>query len=249
MSKAALEASIYACDNIEPEVVDGRMNFPKTTFAEILVKCCSGVEKVELKNPQNGFTPFFYSVSQNLAEQFQKIGRDDPHFFDACVHICYINILAGQGVPSGMEHFAASVFNRDIKRPTPSNAPRSANFIEQLFIFNLIKKVAKIFGLEITRGEEVKNTNSACDIVARAMRVCGVNKSYSTLRNLMKHEDHLLLRSEINAISKVLSRTHLSKTDEMRNFLNPAVVAHHKSLDDLTISDILFTLVIKPKKK
>lgn len=250
MKRAALEASIYACDNIEPIVVDGKLDFDGSTFAKILTSFASGVTTIDIPEPENGKLSYYYFVTPKLAENLYMISMDDPEFFDVCAQMCAVNILAGFTVPKGMEPLAACVLTGKFKRPTLANRPRSANFTEQLYLFNLITDIAKKFDLLETRADEGNNKDSACDIVSRAMKVCGIsNKSYNTLKNLMIHPDHLRLRREIETINRIYERNEATDRSISTNFLNPKFIPLREKLDDLVVKDILLTIGTKPRKK
>ncbi len=247
MSRAALDASNYACDSIERFTTDGKLDFPDTTFAEILISWASGIDKKNVPSPKTGCLDFYYVVSRGLAEGLMPIAMSEPQFFDACALICQINIGAGQAVPSGMELFASRILAGKLERPKLAHRPRAARFLEQAYVFSLIGTIASDFGLSPTRAEGGKNTDSACDIVSRAMKICGVHKNYNELKNLLTHPDHKRLRCEIEAINTIWLRGQDMRALGQLNSLSPDVIALRQSLDDLTIHQILGTLIDERK--
>lgn len=154
-------------------------------------------------------------------------------------------------MPSGMGLFAAEVLSGKRGSPKNNGAPRKKNFAEKYFIYDLIIEIKEKFGLEYTQGDGADRGESACDVLAKALTVCGAKRSYTSLKNLMVHPDHERDRREILAARKI-SRRARSNSDvgtgmNLLAFFDEEFIKKRRQLDEMEMRDILSTLSPKAK--
>ena len=236
--KRYLEATHWAADQIEEVVTEGRLDFPEYTFADAVVCWSTGIGIAQ--NTTSGPLPSYY-VSDSMAAALDQIARHEYQFFDVSIAICTTNILAGVPVPGALKIFIADVLMGKLKRPTPAHRQRDRNWLAHSYIYNLTHSVVDKFGLTLTRNEDGKHKDSACDVISGALEVCGVPTKYSYIRDLMTSPDKKQLRAEFDAAARIWWRTELVKAEPPRNALNPDTHRLEQQLVEMTVRDILVT--------
>lgn len=250
MERAYLAATQWAADEVE-EFVDtdkGKLNFPETSFANIVLSWSSGVRKVS-SNVYTSRKAAYFEVTVELGEALTAFAYKDYQFFDACAEICGINANAGAPMPEGLRDFATTVLWGIRQRPTPPNRERKKDFLDHLFIYQTVEAVTEKFNLPQTRNDSSPDKQSACDVVSTALAVCGAKSSYTKIKDLMTHKSRERRRNEIKAAKKIWARSNKAGVLPFQvgvlNALSPEFAEQletRKKLDDLTVRDILATL-------
>lgn len=245
MSKSLNEAAVFATDLVEEHVVDGKLNFPETTFADLVLLWSSGVKLKDMRQPYWNGASHYYEVSSGMAFCLAKLASSELHFYQACARICAANVFAGVPIPQGLEAHAAGILDGRICAPKPMGPPRQRNFLEKQFLLRTIELTAERFDIDQTQDDGSERGESSCDIVAKALTVCGRKTRYTELKNLATHPNHKRLRKEIKASFQILERAKSSHTPPAKIGLlasfEPGIFEKRRKLDDAEMQDILST--------
>ena len=233
--KSYLDATRWACDQVEERIVDGELEFPECTFADAVVEYSAGIEWVQ---PEDEDAPSFYVVTDQMAAQLWRLAAQSYEFFDLCKKICAYNLYANAELPKCLRIFVFEVFEDRLKRPTPRHRVRDRNFLEQIFLWSTTKDITRRFGLPLTRND-VSPSHSACDAMAEALSICGRKTNYTEIKHLMVHPDKKRLRDEFLASIRIGSRKNIRGLD-------PDATAEARALE--TVRDILGTFPTKQEK-
>ena len=103
MSRRYLEATTWLCDEIEPVVVDGRLDFPESTYEQMLVSFQVGVD-----HSTNALLPG-YLVTEDAAERIVRWAAETSGYFEAVAQICATNLELGTSLPQPLRTFASQV--------------------------------------------------------------------------------------------------------------------------------------------
>lgn len=126
--KAYPDATRWLCDQIENNIVDGKICFRETTFARTALLASGLVQFID-----DGYKAY-YRISDSMSFHLWKLAREDYQIFDLCSEICAVNIGTGVQLPSFLRHFASYVLMGDLLRPTPNHRERGRNWHEQYYI-------------------------------------------------------------------------------------------------------------------
>jgi hypothetical protein len=225
--KAYRDATNWACDQVEGRIVEGKLDFPESTFADAVVEFSAGIEFFQPEDARP-----FYIVTEEMAAQLWLLSDNNYQFFDLCRKICAKNLLADAELPKFLRIFAEQFLDGKIRRPTPNNRERNKDWLAQFFLWSAIGEIARRFALKPTRNDETRSKRSACDAMAEALTVCGRETKYSEMKHLMVHPDKERFRDEFLACSQMWRRKDIRG-------LNPDATALARAQE--TVRDILRT--------
>lgn len=240
MGKNALEASVWVADEVEGFIKDGKIDLFESSFADLVIAWSSGIKRLETGNTLLP-SRTYYQISYDMVLLLTTLAEIEPHFYDACTDICATNALAGVAMPNGMEFFAAGVLSGKKQSPKGNGAPRKKNFAEKYLLYSLVTNIKEKFGINYTQDDGADRGESACDILAKALTVCGAKTSYTTLKNLMVHKNHERDRREIVAARQIFSRARSNSDVDVRmnllNFFDEDFIKKRRQLDEMEMHD------------
>ncbi len=232
--KAYRDATNWACDQVEGRIVEGKLDFPESTFADAVVEFSAGIEFFRPEDARP-----FYIVTEVLAAELWVLANDHYQFFDLCRKICAKNVLVDAELPKFLRIFAEQFLEGKIKRPNPNHRERNKDWLAQFFLWSAIGEIARRFALKPTRNDVTRSKLSACDAMAEALTVCGRKTIYSEMKHLMVHPGKERLRGEFLACSNMWRRRN-------RRGLDPDATAAARALE--TVREILGTFPTKQEK-
>ncbi|NOD48724.1 MULTISPECIES: hypothetical protein [unclassified Ruegeria] len=213
-------------------VVDGRLDFPSTTFADIAV---SWVTNAKTATGPGG--AIRYEISEEVAEVLLSLSREHYQFFDTCIQICALHVSKGYPLPHALRLFAGAALAGKTLRPTPPHRERKRNWLEQKYLHTLCHQTSKDFGLFLTNNDFTAR-EGACDAVVLALRQKGVKKNSKELRDLLTHKSKERLRSEFEAADRLFSLS----SPKILNALNPGFLDEQERYADKVEALILSTI-------
>lgn len=107
------------------------------------------------------------------------------HAFDSAVRLLAGALRDGKDVPLPLAAFGADVLEGKRSRPVDRGRPRKNTRLRDEGIERLVE-IATSFELAATRNDWAKHNDSACDVVAEAMRRAGLSpSSYSGVKRAL----------------------------------------------------------------
>jgi len=73
--KAYRDATNWACDQVEERIVEGKLDFPESTFADAVVEFSAGIEFFRPEDARP-----FYVVTEVLAAELWSLANDHYQF-------------------------------------------------------------------------------------------------------------------------------------------------------------------------
>ncbi|NND21704.1 MAG: hypothetical protein HKO14_06415 [Silicimonas sp.] len=184
------DATRWLCDQVEDVIVDGRLDFPESTYEEMRIGQQIGVEWSGADGKAH------YSVSDDAARRLAVWSSKSAGYFDAVARICATNIGQGAPLPFALRAFVSSVLVGETCRPRVGHRQPKKNWMERAFLFGLGRSACEKFGLTLTSNDEAGHAHSACDALAEALTICGRTTKYGEIKRLFVHRDFARFREE-----------------------------------------------------
>ncbi|WP_139816212.1 hypothetical protein [Planktotalea arctica] len=247
-----MAATTYVCDTFEEDIVDGRLNYPESTFAESVF---GGSAQLDLQTGYNlnRLHPDYeiskveyYELKLPVAQYLVALAHSDGDFYDFCCKIAAANLRAKRSIPEPLVAFASLVLEGLVSKPKKRSRPRKKDWSEKYSLWNVTLQVVEKFDLELTRNDETAGHISACDAVAEALTLCGRPTTYGQIKNLMVHPDHSRLRKEFIVSTKIKSRWR--DVNPPQNALSPNYFDYWFNAAKTDVMDILGTFPSQSKK-
>lgn len=203
------EATSWLADQVEPVIVNGKLDFPESTAADAFAIWSEGCdyEEVESEKKNKGY----YVITEQAGLLIARGVDDDPNKFDAAAKICAANVLFNEPLPAALRLFASQVLSGEVTRPKQNHRPRKRNWFELSYLYNLSIECSVRFNLFLTRNDEGSNKYSSCDALAEALEVCGRKTKYSEIKNLHVHPDFAVFREEQKQAQRAYKRKESMK--------------------------------------
>ncbi len=252
MLKTYREASNYACDCVEKNIKDGKLNFPESTFADSVFLYSKLIEAAYAK-PLNKLHPDYekvecpyYQFKPGIEFFLVLLANRDNEFFDALTDICATNVFAQVPLKPPLNNFAAQVLTGLTKRPPKAARPRKKDWMEKNYLWSLTLELVVDYGLSLTRNDATYDSKSACDAIAEALTICGRKTNYSEIKNLMVHPDFARRRREFEASRSIFFRMYAE--DAPQNALDPKYWDYWERAAEEAVVDIMDTFPTDGKK-
>lgn len=233
-----LEAQVAAGDHLHPVMLNGKLNFPRYTFANAIISYCAGVEEAFWSDGS-----LYYVVEEEIAEGLTALAKDIPEFYEICVEICIHNLVLRRSLPDPLLNFAVAQLmklnlGRD-PRLKVNRRPRSKDWLEKFYLWRVVREISEVYRLPISRKEE-SEPESACDAVAGALTFWGRETQFSEIKNLMTHTNFKRHRIEFEVVGRIRWRKETALPNINRLSPSYHLQARKISLEDL--ADIVSTL-------
>lgn len=224
---------------LNPVILNGKLDFPKCTFADAAFVWAADAKVDGQKNVDS-----YFSFSDPVAEELVLLSAEHYQFYDVCTRICGVHVSGNHPLPEALRLFAGAVLLGKAPRPSPSHRERKQNWLELQFLYTLCHHAASRFELNLTSGEYTAK-ESACDALAEALRRKGVTKKARELRDLLTHKSKQRLRSEFEAAKRLAELS----PPKILNALRPDYHSERELLADLISRIVHNTLSDREEKR
>lgn len=210
------QACIWVADTVEEDVEDGKLIFDGSTFADFVFH--------NLAKQHGGLAddedfPATVVLTEPAAEMLVSLAMEDYQFHDTLIRYCGLRLSAGHPLGAALSLFSGALILGQLKRPTKRHRPRKANWLEKNLLYTLTRVAARKFNLDETRNDERSGGPfSASDAVAEGLTTCGVPTSYSSIKNLLVHQDHERFRMESIVGMRLLGMTSLATNQQRKTY-------------------------------
>ena len=176
--------------------MDGRLDFPESTYEQMLVSFQVGVD-----HSTNALLPG-YLVTEDAAERIVKWAAETSGYFEAVAQICATNLELGTSLPQPLRTFASQVLRGQFRQPKIRHRPRNRDWMEKAFLYSWGFSAHLNFDLTLTRNDVTESRRNACDALSEALGVCGCPRSYSQIKRLFVHKDYARFREENSRVGQ-----------------------------------------------
>ncbi len=163
-------------------VKDGQLALPRVEPARNIHMLQLGIYWVPDDSEVPASTEGSFVCDNGAAEKLLNISESDASAFDLCKEIAAHQLATGQELLPALRTFSALFMTGLIKRPKTTR--RSVTWLRNMFLLSMAKITEARFDLNLTRGDEQRIQESACDAVVVALERNGHHRSYRSIKEL-----------------------------------------------------------------
>ncbi|MGB3316442.1 MAG: hypothetical protein WBB85_18735 [Albidovulum sp.] len=199
MTSEYLKAVDFAKDFFKDRIVDGKLKTHRAEPTEFLYMFGLPIEQ---RTDDHEYCPTYY-VYPEYALRFLLLQMgEDKGAFDLLSRIVISRLFRDEELSHGEKLFVGQIVAGLLKPPPPEGAKLAITFVENLHLLFISRELTEIFGLSLTRNDEVSVGLSACDAVSEALASLGVAKSWRAIKDVNMHPSSQRVREVADSIRK-----------------------------------------------